>query len=745
MSLAGAADADQVIEALLGALGPHEVRPSEGGPSTPTARVIASLDVGEAIVVLDNCEHVLDAVAELVDRLLAALPDLRIVATSREALALTGESLLYLGPLGVPGDAVDVLDPAALAAVPSVRLFVDRAVAVRSEFALDATTAGAVAEICRRLDGLPLALELAAATLRSMNIQQLAHRLDDRFRVLEAGSRTALPHQRTLLALVEWSWELLSEPERILARRLAVFPGGATLAALEAVCADARLPAAKVFGTVRALVEKSMVQLSDDSDPRYRMLETIRAYAIEQFDRSGDDIADAFVAYHLELAATHEPVLRSRGQLEAIARFDAEHDNLLAALRNALDGADAERAADFVAVMFWYWGIRGMSTHFDSHLERLRQREPELPERTAAAFALIRLFAGTPVHRDLPVLDLIAKAEAAGALEFHPAVLLLAPRLAYAAGDPALGDRLLARASSAPDPWVRANAHSARAELHPDRRTVQAGDVHGHVRDGLTAAESRAAALAEFASVGDRWGLGMALLAIGQEHSLRGRSAEAISAFERGVALSAELNAADLFHCRAALITERMRSGDLPGAWRDLEVARRQADELGDRRAAAEILFSVAEWHRRCGDPAAADAAVDRLAPLTDRLQLPAAVAAGLVARARMANRLVAGDPAGARGFWPQALSACLAWGTTAAAAEAAELLAHLRAAENAPESAATALGMSESIRGEFDAGEPLLATLIAGLIAELGESAFHQAYRRGAEMSRDEATAQLG
>lgn len=380
------------------------------------ARVIASLDVGEAIVVLDNCEHVLDAVAELVDRLLAALPDLRIVATSREALALTGESLLYLGPLGVPGDAVDVLDPAALAAVPSVRLFVDRAVAVRSEFALDATTAGAVAEICRRLDGLPLALELAAATLRSMNIQQLAHRLDDRFRVLEAGSRTALPHQRTLLALVEWSWELLSEPERILARRLAVFPGGATLAALEAVCADARLPAAKIFGTVRALVEKSMVQLSDDSDPRYRMLETIRAYAIEQFDRSGDDIADAFVAYHLELAATHEPVLRSRGQLEAIARFDAEHDNLLAALRTALDGADAERAADFVAVMFWYWGIRGMSTHFDSHLERLRQREPELPERTAAAFALIRLFAGTPVHRDLPVLDLIAKAEAAGAL-----------------------------------------------------------------------------------------------------------------------------------------------------------------------------------------------------------------------------------------------------------------------------------------------------------------------------------------
>ncbi|TLG17640.1 AfsR/SARP family transcriptional regulator [Nocardia cyriacigeorgica] len=729
--LAGASDADEVIAALLGAIGARDARGPEGAGATPMARVIESLDLGEAIVVLDNCEHVIDAVAELIEQLLAALPDLRVVATSREALAITGESLLYLGPLSVPGDSVDVLDPdpAALAEVPSVRLFLDRAAAVSPEFVLDMSTAAAVAEICRRLDGLPLALELAAATLRSMSVQQVAQRLDDRFRLLESGSRTALPHQRTLLALVDWSWELLTEPERTLARRLAMFPAGATLEALESVCADSALPAEDVLAVVRALVEKSMVQLSGESEPRYRMLETIRDYAAGQLARSGDTVADAFLAYHLQLAATHEPSLRTRDQLDAMARFDAEHDNLLAALRIALDGADAERAAEFVAMMFWYWGIRGMSTHFDTYLNRLRQREPELPERTTAAFALIRLFAGTPVHHDVPVLDLIATAEAAGALEFHPAVLLLAPRLAYAAGDPALGDRLLARASSSPDPWVRANAHSARAELG----------------DRLTPAESRAAALAEFESVGDRWGLGMTLLAIGQEHSLHGRSAEAIAAFERGVALSAELNAADLFHCRAALISERMRSGDLPGAWRDLEAARRQAQELGDRRTAADILFSVAEWHRRGGDPAAADAAIDRLEPLTDRLQLPADVAAGLLARARMANRLAAGDPAGARALWPQALAACLAWGTTDAAANAAELLAQLRAAENTPESAATALGMSEAIRGVFDAGEPMLAALTADLIAQLGANVYKQAYQRGAEMPRTEAIARLG
>ncbi|WP_280183158.1 BTAD domain-containing putative transcriptional regulator [Nocardia cyriacigeorgica] len=773
--LAGVSDADEVIAALLGAVGARDARGPEGAGATPLTRVIESLDLGEAIVVLDNCEHVIDAVAELIEPLLVALPDLRVVATSREALAITGESLLYLGPLSVPGDSVDVLDPdpAALAEVPSVRLFLDRAAAVRPEFVLDMSTAAAVAEICRRLDGLPLVLELAAATLRSMSVRQVAQRLDDRFRMLESGSRTASPHQRTLLALVDWSWELLTEPERILARRLAVFPAGATLAALESVCADSILPAEDVLAVVRALVEKSMVQLSGDSEPRYRMLETIRAYAAEQLVRSGDDIADAFLAYHLDLVATHEPALRTGDQLDAVARFDAEHDNLLAALRIALDGTDAGRAADFVVMMFWYWGIRGMSTHFDTHLGKLRQREPELPERTAAAFALIRLFAGTPVHHDVPVLDLIVKAQAAQALEFHPAVLLLAPRLAYAAGHPDLGERLLTQAAASPDPWVRANAHSTRADLHPCRRELRAragtdaerdefdadravvragrgaldaeqGEGHAELGDPRTPTELRAAALAEFESVGDRWGLGITLLAIGQEHSLHGRSAEAITAFERGVALSAELHAADLFHCRAALISERMRSGDLPGAWCDIEAARHQAHELGDRRTAADLLFSVAEWHRRCGDSAAADAAVDRLEPLTGRLQLPADVAAGLLARERMANRLAAGDPAGARDLWPQALSASLAWGTTASAAHAAELLARLRAAESTPESAATALGMSEAIRGVFDSGEPTLAALAADVIAQLGVNDYRRAYQRGAEMPRAEAIAHL-
>ncbi len=775
VELAGVDGSGDLAQAALAAFGLRDALLGSAPNAEPMERLVAAIRDRETLLILDNCEHVIDAVAELIEQLLVALPDLRVVATSREAVAITGESLLYLGPLSVPGDSVDVLDPdpAALAEVPSVRLFLDRAAAVRPEFVLDMSTAAAVAEICRRLDGLPLALELAAATLRSMSVRQVAQRLDDRFRMLESGSRTALPHQRTLLALVDWSWELLTELERILARRLAVFPAGATLAALESVCADSVLPAEDVLAVVRALVEKSMVQLSGDSEPRYRMLETIRAYAAEQLVRSGDDIADAFLAYHLDLVATHEPALRTGDQLDAVARFDAEHDNLLAALRIALDGTDAGRAADFVVMMFWYWGIRGMSTHFDTHLGKLRQREPELPERTAAAFALIRLFAGTPVHHDVPVLDLIVKAQAAQALEFHPAVLLLAPRLAYAAGHPDLGERLLTQAAASPDPWVRANAHSTRADLRPFRRELRAragtdaerdefdadravvragrgaldaeqGEGHAELGDPRTPTELRAAALAEFESVGDRWGLGITLLAIGQEHSLHGRSAEAITAFERGVALSAELHAADLFHCRAALISERMRSGDLPGAWCDIEAARHQAHELGDRRTAADLLFSVAEWHRRCGDSAAADAAVDRLEPLTGRLQLPADVAAGLLARERMANRLAAGDPAGARDLWPQALSASLAWGTTASAAHAAELLARLRAAESTPESAATALGMSEAIRGVFDSGEPILAALAADVIAQLGVNDYRRAYQRGAEMPRAEAIAHL-
>jgi len=173
------------------------------------------------------------------------------------------------------------------------------------------STVDAVVEICWRLDGMPLALELAAAKLRSMSVDQIAQRLDDRFRMLTSGSRTALPRQRTLLAMVEWSWDLLAEPERVLARRLSMFPGGATVEALEAICSDEALPADDVLYVLGSLVEKSITEVSAEEHPRYRMLETIRAYAASQLTRSGDALSTRFADHFLTVAEDHEPLLRT--------------------------------------------------------------------------------------------------------------------------------------------------------------------------------------------------------------------------------------------------------------------------------------------------------------------------------------------------------------------------------------------------------------------------------------------------
>uniref|UniRef100_UPI000832746F BTAD domain-containing putative transcriptional regulator n=1 Tax=Nocardia lijiangensis TaxID=299618 RepID=UPI000832746F len=640
--LAGVSTAEQLTDTVLGAIGSWDLRVSDNRPTQPLTgsdRIAELLDVGPAVLVLDNCEHLIESAAELADGLLERLPQLRVLATSREPLAIAGETLYQLGPLELPGEAVELATAADSAAV---RLFLDRAVAARPDFALDAETAGPVVDICRQLDGLPLALELAAAKLRSMSVEQIARRLDDRFRLLTSGSRTAQPRQRTLLALVAWSWDLLTEPERVLARRLSLFPGGATLDVLEAICSDEALPVSDVLYVADALVEKSVLTVSGDPEPRYRMLATIRAYAADRLEETGDDLAERFAEHYLALAERHEPLLRSRDQLRAMAVLDAEHENLVTALRSTLDGGDGVRASRFVGALFWYWGIRGMSTQFETFLAAVLRLDDALPERERAALRLIQLLAGVPIAESVPVRTLIEEAEAAGALDFHPALLLWVPLLAASADADDLGDRVLDRALAAPDPWVRACAHWARDYVWTEQGDRRAG------------AEDRAAALRGFEEVGDRWGIGMALLAVGRDHSLRGEHDHAIAVFEKGVAVSSELGGQDdLFDCRDRLTAERMRAGDLDGALRDIEVMRRQATARGHRRAAAETLFVLAEWHRRAGDVPAADRAIDELSAIADRLGLPDAMAADLVTAARFANRLAAGEAAAARALLP--------------------------------------------------------------------------------------------
>ncbi|MFI1921462.1 BTAD domain-containing putative transcriptional regulator [Streptomyces sp. NPDC020377] len=729
--LAGVSAPDQLADAVLGALSSTDGRLYEAGQgqrATPVERMAGLFGSGDALLLLDNCEHLVEAAAELAAELLDQLPELRILATSREALAITGESLCHLGPLDVPTGSPE---PAEAAQSPAVRLFVERAAGVRPDFTLDDLTLDAVVEVCRRLDGMPLALELAAAKLRSMSVEQIARRLDDRFRLLASGSRTALPRQRTLLALVEWSWDLLDEPERILARRLSVFPGGATVPALEAVCADPSLPAADIPYVLDALVEKSLVDHADDGagEPRYRMLETVRAYAARQLAdaESGDALTTRYAAYFLALAEEHEPRLRTGEQLRAIEVFDAEHDNLVLALRLVVDARDASLAARFAEAMFWYWGIRGMGTLLDAY--RAEVAGPDAMEAREAVRGRASVRAQDSVRAGVGRRPAV-EGESATAREFHPAALLLRmSQVSFPAGASGAGGAADRSALDSPDPWVRAGAHLAR-----DFALTEQGDL-------VTGAESRIEALRGFEEVGDRWGLVMSLLPIGRDHSLRGEYPQAIATFERTVALSSELGTEDyLYLSKARLARERRRSGDLAGAFRDLRAAHRQAREHGQLRLEANILVGLANVYRRAGDLAQSDATLDRLEALSARRPSLRELARDLIVSTRVENRLAEGDAVRARALLPEAAGALFGQGAGAALAWVAELLGGLRALEGAPEEAAKSLGMSQVMRGAFDRGEPEWRELIERIVATLGETGFRKAYEDGAAYSRADA-----
>ncbi|MGW9547614.1 AfsR/SARP family transcriptional regulator [Streptomyces celluloflavus] len=349
-------DPQTVPEAVLTALGAREtvVRSSavEGlraaaDPTAldPLARLAELCADRRMLLVLDNCEHLIGAAAALAERLLADCPGVTVLATSREPLAVPGEVLRPVEPLP---------DPVAL------RLLADRGAAARPGFRVEDDRA-ACAEICRRLDGLPLAIELAAARLRLLSPRQIADRLDDRFRLLTSGSRTLLPRQQTLRAVVDWSWDLTDEPERAVLRRLSVFAGGCDLTAAEEVCAGGGVDGREVAGLLGSLIDKSLVVAAPapDGQMRYRLLETVGEYAGERLDEAGERAGAErrhLVAYR-ELARTADPLLRGPGQRGWLARLGLEHDNLRTALRRAIAARDEHEALCLVLSMQWFWSL----------------------------------------------------------------------------------------------------------------------------------------------------------------------------------------------------------------------------------------------------------------------------------------------------------------------------------------------------------------------------------------------------
>lgn len=393
VELATLASPDLVVPTVAGVL---RVREQPGRTSLQALQ--AHLDSRQTLLILDNCEHMLEGVATLVEQLLGATTGLKVLATSREALRAAGERVAPLEPLAAPGAASLAASAAAvagrsalesLAALPAVRMFLDRAQAARPGFQLDEGNAEDVAEVCRSLDGLPLALEVAAARLSTMSAAQLRARLDDRFRLLRGGRRLAPPRQQTLQALIDWSHDLLDADEQVLLRRLGVFAGSFPAESAQAVAAHGELEGADVEEMLAALAAKSLV-VARPEEGRFLMLETLRAYARQRLKAAGEmeGVRERHTGVMLERLERHGLGLKGAGEAQALRALDADHADVLEALswsmRSPTDGA---RTLWFVNELYSYYPLRGRAALGLEQVQKALSQTSAQVESARRAFA----------------------------------------------------------------------------------------------------------------------------------------------------------------------------------------------------------------------------------------------------------------------------------------------------------------------------------------------------------------------
>ncbi|GAB2686416.1 BTAD domain-containing putative transcriptional regulator [Nocardia thraciensis] len=519
----------EVLRAATAALGAAEPTLLEP-PRDPLDRLAERLGGPGAVLVLDNCEHVLDESTYLAADLLRRCPRLRIVATSREPLGLAAEHIRPVPPL-----------PAEAAA----RLFIDRARAVRPDFLVDGEAAPTIARMCARLDGLPLAIELAAARLRSIPLRELASALGDGFALLARPPRAAEARHRTLRDVVAWSWELLDPGERAAARRLAVFPGviGADSAAAVAGASVDQLA---------GLADKSLLQF-DGRD--YRMLQTIRDHGLEKLREAGEfeQTAAAHAGWYRDLAEEAEPRLRGADQLVWLDRLRAEGDNLSAALYFAQETSDAETAVRLCAALGTYWMIRGdQQAMYRWPRIALAVPGPSPAHARAATLALLLLADGVWIGR---TPDARARAELRALSSDHPLVTLIEPCLAFAGSH--IGDGLdeIDRRLPHPDAWTTATLRLMRAALCLARADLPAAERDLHV------------SVAGFRSLGDRAGLTWALTALADVWIARREFDRATANLEEAAALLSELTP------EAPPVLQRVRIAEVRAAQGDPERA----------------------------------------------------------------------------------------------------------------------------------------------------------------------------
>jgi len=666
-----------VPRAIVAALGLRE-------STEAVSALVEALAGTGTVLILDGCEHVIGPAAQLAEELLGRCAGLRVLATSREPLGVAGEALYPVAPLEA-GSATE--------------LFTDRARAVQPGFAPNDD----VERICRRLDRLPLAIELAAVRLRSMLIETLAERLDERFQLLTTGSRTAPPRHRTLWAVVAWSWDLLTDTERAAAEQIAAFPTSFT--------AEVAEHAGLTIASLHTLVDKSLLEYAA---ARYWMLDTVREFGVERLTAAGglESARAAHAAYFLELAECAEPYLRGAEQIAWLARLDAERDNLLAALAFAGDIEDADTAARLAAALGQFWTVRGDHAEATRQLRGVLSMPGDAPEgarsRATAAYLLNATFAGNLADAAAIVKRPRAAHEATSAF--------VCALHSLATGETDEGSATLEPHLDHPDPWTRGMLWFVRSLLHGAAGTGDTGRVN------LTAA------IEGFRAAGERWALSLSLMSLATALITTDDTVEAMPMLDEAVQLSRELGTNDGQQAWLAMV--RIESGDT-------DTARTQMSDIVRTRAASPHEISLArislsDLARYDGDLTEARRHLDLV---EDSAEAPErvvyAAGAGYLA-------VATGDFDTAASYLAEARNLASGMPDIPMLAHVTVGMADLAYRRGDSHQAAELLGVANALRGGPNSDNPDVARL-TGLLRE-----YHDDYQRGCALGPTDALSRI-
>ncbi len=729
IELAALSDSQAVARALASALGLAE----QPGTST-LATAAAHLAGRRALVVLDNCEHVVAACAEAAHALLGTCSQVSMLATSQEALAVAGEVAWALEPLSVPAPGEH--DREVIASHGSVRLFVERASAASGAFTLSRETAPAVAEICRRLDGIPLAVELAAARVGVLSPAEIAARLEDRFAILNAGRRTAPTRHRSLEAALGWSHDLLDGPQRAVLRRLAVFAGGATFEAVEAVCAGGEVDDG-VFEPLAALVARSLV-VADTTGPvaRYRLLETVRHYARDRLVEAGEaaQASARHCRWCLGLAEKAEDELCGPRQLDWLPRLSDEHDNLRSALTWALADGQGDLAVRLAGALSLFWRVRGHFSEGREWLEAALSAGDSAPGPLRAkalwGAGLLATMVGEFADAKRLADESLAVARQEGDDRAAARALLVGGNAwLYSSDGPATALALLHRsaaaATRASDHWTLAHALAMCGWV--EVRSGDFGAAHSVFNEALAVSRK----------VRDLQSLGIILNGLGYVAVKQGDYATAETLLAEAIGVSEKLG--DVYGTTAALTSMgelAIGRGHLDAARARLGEALGLSREAGRPHAAIDPLALLGAASSAEGDLAMAL----RLFEEATAAGLAVGASSFLVMAAHGQALLAAGDHAGARRLLDLALEDARASANRHAEALASYHLGNLHRAQGEPEPAATLHHAALQIRHEIGERPGVAASLeaVAGLAADAGRLELSARLLAGAEALRD-------